>query len=148
MTGFVAATGQPYLCMDTTDDPHFIEGSAGARSSMTVPILFHDQVIGTFNVESPHVHAFGPEDLQFTELFARELARSLNTLNLLHAQEQFAAAGVIDNVNRDIAMPADDLLALVSSMIERLGDSPDLVDSLRRVLGDAQDQTGGSARWR
>jgi two-component system, sensor histidine kinase SagS len=138
VTGFVAATGQPYLCVDTTNDPHYIEGSAGARSSMTVPILFHDQVIGTFNVESPQVNAFGPEDLQFTELFARELARSLHTLNLLNAQEQFAVAGVIESVNRDIAMPADDLLAVVSSLIDQFGEKPELIGALRRVLTDAR----------
>lgn len=138
VTGFVAATGQAYLCMDTTHDPHFIEGSAGARSSMTVPILFHDEVIGTFNVESPQINAFGPEDLQFTELFARELAHSLHTLNLLNAQEQYAAAGVIENVNRDIAMPADDLLAVVSGLIDQLGERPELVDALRRVLTDTR----------
>src|SRR5262245_9141076 len=138
VTGFVAATGEPYLCADTARDPHFIEGSAGARSSMTVPILYHDEMIGTFNVESPQPNAFGTEDLQFTELFARELARSLHTLNLLNAQEQFAAAGVIEHVNRDIALPADDLLSVASALIEKLADRPDVVDQLRRVLGDAR----------
>jgi CheY-like chemotaxis protein len=138
VTGFVAATGQPYLCADTTSDPHFIEGSAGARSSMTVPIIYHDEVIGTFNVESPQPNAFGPEDLQFTELFARELARSLHTLNLLNAQEQFTVTGVIEHVNRDIALPADDLLAVVSGLIDQLGDRPDCVAALRRVLADAR----------
>lgn len=138
VTGFVAATGRSYLCTDTTSDPHFIEGSAGAKSSMTVPIVFHDQVIGTFNVESPQVNAFAPEDLQFTELFARELARCLHTLNLLNAQEQYAAAGVIENVNRDIALPADDLLAVASGLIDKLGDRPELIDSLRRVLTNAR----------
>jgi len=138
VTGYVAATGEPYLCADTARDPHFIEGSAGARSSMTVPILYHDEVIGTFNVESPQPNAFGPEDLQFTELFARELARSLHTLNLLDAQEQCAAAGVIDNVNRDIALPADELLAVASGLIDKLGDRPDMVDQLRRVLTNAR----------
>lgn len=138
VTGYVAATGEPYLCADTARDPHFIEGSAGARSSMTVPILYHDEVIGTFNVESPQPNAFGQEDLQFTELFARELARSLHTLNLLDAQEHFAAAGVIDNVNRDIALPADDLFAVCSGLIEKLADRPDVVDQLRRVLTSAR----------
>lgn len=138
VTGYVAATGQPYLCRDTANDPHFIKGSEGARSSMTVPIEYHGQVIGTLNVESPHVNSFGSEELQFTELFARELGRCLNTLNLLNAQEQCAAAGVIENVNREIAMPADDLLAVTSGLIEQLGDRPELVQLLRRVLADAR----------
>jgi GAF domain-containing protein/CheY-like chemotaxis protein len=138
VTGYVAATGQPYLCPDTTKDPHFIEGSVGARSSMTVPIVYQDQVIGTFNVESPEPNAFGPEDLQFTELFARELARSLHTLNLLNAQEQCAAMGTIDLVNKEIALPADDLLAVTSGLIDQLGGQPEAVALLRRVLADAR----------
>jgi two-component system, sensor histidine kinase SagS len=138
VTGYVAATGQPYLCPDTTKDPHFIEGSVGARSSMTVPIIYQDQVIGTFNVESPETNAFGPEDLQFTELFARELARSLHTLNLLNAQEQCAALGVIDLVTKEIALPADDLLAVTSGLIDQFGDKPDAVAMLRRVLTTAR----------
>jgi GAF domain-containing protein/CheY-like chemotaxis protein len=138
VTGYVAATGQPYLCPDTTKDPHFILGSVGARSSMTVPIIYQDQVIGTFNVESPEPNAFGPEDLQFTELFARELARSLHTLNLLNAQEQCAALGVIDLVNKEIALPADDLLATASGLIDQLADKPEAVALLRRVLTDAR----------
>lgn len=138
VTGLVAATAQPYLCPDTTKDPHFLQGSVGARSSMTVPIVYQDEVIGTFNVESPEPNAFGPEDLQFTELFARELARSLHTLNLLNAQEQCAALGVIELVNREIALPADDLLAVVSGLIDQLSDRPETVDLLRRVLGDAR----------
>ena len=138
VTGYVAAKGEPYLCPDTTKDPHFIEGSVGARSSMTVPIVYQDAVIGTFNVESPEPNAFGPEDLQFTELFARELARSLHTLNLLNAQEQCAALGVIDLVNKEIALPADDLLAVASGLIDQLGDNPEAVTLLRRVLADVR----------
>src|SRR5207249_1279625 len=65
VTGFVAATGKSYLCPDTATDPLYIEGAAGARSSLTVPLLLEDHVIGTFNVESPRVGAFGEEDLQF-----------------------------------------------------------------------------------
>ena len=138
VTGYVAATGQPYLCPDTTKDPHFIEGSVGARSSMTVPIIYQDQVIGTFNVESPEPNAFGPEDLQFTELFARELARSLHTLNLLNAQEQCAALGVIDLINKEIALPADALIGVASGLIDQLADQPEAVAQLRRVLADAR----------
>ena len=33
VTGFVAYTGKSYLCADTANDPHYIAGAAGARSS-------------------------------------------------------------------------------------------------------------------
>ena len=40
VTGFVAATGQSYLCPDTTKDPLYLEGAAGSRSSLTVPLIY------------------------------------------------------------------------------------------------------------
>ena len=139
VTGYVAATGASYLCQDTANDPYFIEGSPNARSSMTVPIVFQDQVIGTFNVESPHAHAFGSEDLQFAELFSRELAQTLYTLNLLSAQQNSTATQAIEAVNREIALPADELLAIASRLLDRAKEiEPDWVDSLQRINRDTR----------
>src|SRR5262245_51391418 len=119
VTGYVAATGQSYLCTDTANDPLYITGAPGARSSMTVPIIYQDEVIGTFNVESPRPNAFGSEDLQFAELFSRELGRALHTLNLLSAQLQCTATQSIEAVNREIALPVDELLALASGLLPK-----------------------------
>ena len=71
VTGFVAATGKSYLCEDTTEDPLYLEGCKGAKSSLTVPLILHDEVIGTFNVESPEPRAFTESDMQFLEIFTR-----------------------------------------------------------------------------
>ena len=57
VTGYVAASGKSYLCSDTTTDPLYLAWRQGARSSVTVPLQVGDQVIGTFNVESPQVMA-------------------------------------------------------------------------------------------
>jgi hypothetical protein len=83
VTGFVAATGKSYLCQDATCDPHYIAGAPGARSSLTVPLIAGDEVIGTFNVESPRPSAFSSRDLEFTETFSRVIAQALHTLELL-----------------------------------------------------------------
>ena len=66
VTGFVAATGKSYFCADTTKDPLYLEGCKGAKSSLTVPLMLHEQVIGTFNVES-HIggRTTGPVVTQF-----------------------------------------------------------------------------------
>ena len=37
VTGFVAATGKSYLCEDITEDPLYLPGARGAKSSLTVP---------------------------------------------------------------------------------------------------------------
>lgn len=138
VTGYVAATKKSYLCPDTANDLHYIQGSVGAKSSMTVPLIFNDELVGTFNVESPEVNAFGSEDLQFTELFSRELARALHTLNLLNAQEACAAASIVEQVNRDIALPADDLLAVSSILLEKIASQSEHQDALRRIITDLQ----------
>jgi len=138
VTGYVAATGQSYLCRDTENDSHYIKGAEGARSSMTVPLAFQDGVVGTFNVESPKPNAFGAEDLQFAELFSREIAHALHTLNLLRAQQSCTASQAIDAVNREIALPADELLALASSLLEQAGANLEQSKSLERIIADVR----------
>ena len=121
VTGFVAATGVSYLCADTDHDPHYLAGAAGARSSMTVPLKFQDEVIGTLNVESPRANGFGPDDLQFTELFSKEIAAALHTLDLLSAQQVCTAGQSIEAVNKEVALPLDEVLAGATVLLERLG---------------------------
>jgi len=139
VTGFVASTGKSYLCGDTANDPHYIAGSAGARSSLTVPLKFHDEVIGTLNVESPRVQGFGPDDLQFTELFSKEIAAALHTLDLLSAQQVCTASQSIEAVNKEIALPLDEVLAGASVLLEKLHRTdPEATDRLRRILDAAR----------
>lgn len=145
VTGYVAATGNSYLCQDTNRDSHYIEGAKGTRSSLTVPLKFHDEVIGTLNVESPRANAFGPEDLQFTELFSKEVAAALHTLDLLSAQQVCTASQSIDAVNRAIVLPIDDVLASASLLLTRQPDS-DTAGHLRRILDRARDVKESVAR--
>jgi CheY-like chemotaxis protein len=139
VTGFVAATGKSYLCPDTATDPLYIEGSAGARSSLTVPLLYQDQVIGTFNVESPRVGAFGEEDLQFVELFCREIAAALHTLELLTAEKRSTATRSVEVISREVALPVDDILAAATAVLDRyIGHDPEMGDKLRQILAGAR----------
>ena len=76
------------ICAKTRrEDPLYLEGCKGAKSSLTVPLILHDQVIGTFNVESPEPRAFTENDLMFLEIFTRDVAAALNTLELLVAEK-------------------------------------------------------------
>ncbi|WP_425614985.1 response regulator [Anatilimnocola sp. NA78] len=110
VTGFVAATGKSYLCEDTANDPLYLQGIQGAKSSLTVPLKMHGSVIGTFNVESPQPRAFTDSDLQFLEIFCRDVAMSLNTLDLLAAQRANAAQESVELIHREVALPIDAIL--------------------------------------
>ena len=139
VTGFVASTGKSYLCEDTLTDPLYIEGATGARSSMTVPLKYHDEVVGTLNVESPRVSGFGAEDLQFTELFSKEIATALHTLDLLNAQQSCTANQSLDLINREIAIPVDDVLASAAVLLQKIGTQDDEAAALlRRILMGAR----------
>ena len=139
VTGFVAATGQSYLCRDTTLDPLYLSGAAGARSSLTVPLLAHERVIGTFNVESQQPNAFGESDLQYAELFCRDIADALHTLELLSAEKSSAATQSLEAVSREVALPVDDILAAATSLLDRyVGHDPDMAVKLRQIISSAR----------
>jgi CheY-like chemotaxis protein/GAF domain-containing protein len=139
VTGFVAATGKSYNCPDTATDPLYIEGACGARSSLTVPLIVHDQVIGTFNVESPQLNAFGENDLKFAEIFSREIASTLHTLELLSAEKRSTATQSIEAIGREVALPVDEILAAATTVLDRwIGHEPEMADKLRQILVSAR----------
>jgi CheY-like chemotaxis protein/GAF domain-containing protein len=140
VTGFVAATGKSYLCEDTSKDPLYLEGCAGARSSLTVPVMLHDRVTGTLNVESPEPRAFSESDLQFLEIFARDVAMALNTLELLAAEKASTAAASVEAIHSAVALPVDDILNDAVNVMERyIGHQPDVVERLQQILRNARD---------
>ncbi len=140
VTGFVVATGKSYLCEDTANDPLYLDGLIGAKSSLTVPLMHHDQVIGSFNVESPEVGAFNENDLQFLETFSRDIAIALNTLELLGAQSANTALQSVEAIHAAVAMPIDAILNDGVSVMEKyIGHDPDVVRRLRAILKNARD---------
>jgi CheY-like chemotaxis protein/PAS domain-containing protein len=140
VTGFVAATGKSYLCEDTTNDPLYILGAADARSSLTVPLILHDQILGTFNVESPRPGAFNENDLQFLELFSREVAVALNTLELLVAEKMTTATESTEMILREVANPVDEVLNDAAWIIERyIGHDPNVAQRLQDILKHTRD---------
>ncbi|HZY83216.1 MAG TPA: response regulator, partial [Gemmataceae bacterium] len=139
VTGYVAATGRSHACPDTAADPLYLPGAPGARSSLTVPLRFQDRVVGTFNVESPRPNAFGEEDLQFAEIFGHEVAAALNTLELLSAEESSTATESIEAVNREVALPVDDILGAATAMLERyIGHDPEMANKIRQIIAGAR----------
>jgi two-component system, sensor histidine kinase SagS len=139
VTGYVAATGQTYVCNDTANDPHYIEGSQGARSSVTIALRDADEVIGTFNVESPQLHAFNSQDVQFAEIFCRELASALHTLDLLLVETQALAEQSIEAINHAVSIPVDEILTGATSLLSGwIGHDDEMAETLRKILANAR----------
>jgi two-component system, sensor histidine kinase SagS len=138
VTGFVAATGKSYLCEDTAHDPLYLTGVTGAKSSLTVPLKLHNEVIGTFNVESPQPHAFTDSDLQFLKVFCRDVAMSLNTLQLLVAQQLNASQESVARIHSQVALPIDEIVADATFIDEEAKNlDPDTRARLKKILDNA-----------
>jgi CheY-like chemotaxis protein/PAS domain-containing protein len=135
VTGFVAATGKSYLCRDTSSDVLYLQGAVGACSSLTVPLLHHDRVLGTFNVESTKPNAFSEQDQQFLELFCRDLAVALNTLELLVFERATTASESSIVLLRDAAKPVDEILNDIAWLQTKyVGFDPEAASRLQRML--------------
>ncbi len=140
VTGFVAATGKTYVCTDTTKDPRYIEGAAGSRSSLTVPLTIHGTVIGTLNVESPQPVAFDERDQQFIEIYGRNIAAAINTLELLQAEKVTTARTQVEAINRELALPLDDIITDATTVLDRYaGHDEDIISRLRHLLYRARE---------
>ena len=139
VTGLVAATGKTYVCRDTATDPHYIEGSSGARVSLTIALRDGDQILGTFNVESPNTQGFSLQDVQFAEIFCRELASALHTLDLLVVEGRATASKSIEAVNNAVVIPVDEILTSATSLLDRyIGHDDEMAETLKKILSNAR----------
>ncbi len=135
--GYVAQHGRSYICPSATDDPRYLPGLDDAASSLTVPLRLHDQVIGIFNVESDRSAAFGEDDRQILEIFARYVAMSLHILELLVTERSTTTGKLGSDVMAEITAPLNDILTEVGSLIEDYIGHDDLRHRLNKISNNA-----------
>ncbi len=135
ISGYVAATGQSYICPDISADPLYLPGIPHAASSLTVPLRLIDHIVGVLNVESDRPAAFSDQDRQFAEILGRYVAVALHTLRLLAVERSEAAGQVSSDVAAGLMEPLDRIVAEVSRLIDERNSDADLRERLRTVLG-------------
>lgn len=130
ISGYVAATGRSYICHDTEKDPRYVLGLTHCKSSLTVPLMMFDKVIGVYNIESVNVGAFDEDDRQFAEIFARYVALALHILDLLVVERYTTSGQITDTVLQQVTTPLNDILSEAESLKEEyIGD-----DTMRHRL--------------
>ncbi len=138
ISGYVAATGRSYLCPDVTKDRRYVAGLTNARSSLTVPLLLHDKVIGVFNVESEKPNAFTEEDRQFAEMFATHIALALHILDLLVMERCATGETVTGTVAGELSEPLADILSVTERLKAAAAGDENVRRSLDRIMGDVE----------
>jgi two-component system, sensor histidine kinase SagS len=74
------------------------------------------------------------------QIFARDVAVALNTLELLVAQKNNAAQQSCEAIHSAVALPVDQILNDAVNVIEKIADqSPEIVQRLHNILTNARD---------
>lgn len=131
ISGHVATSGQSYICGDVATDPLYRPGLESARSSLTVPLLMQERVIGVMNIESLEADRFNDEDRLLAELYGRYLAQALNTFELLLSERTATRESFAATLGGEIKRPLEEIAGHASALRDRVS-----ADSEARTLLD------------
>jgi CheY-like chemotaxis protein len=134
ISGYVAATGQSYICPDITQDPLYLPGLECARSSLTVPLRLSERVVGVLNVESDQPAAFTAEDRQVAEIFARYIAVALQLLKLLVVERSETTGQLAADVRAELAQPLNDIVAEATHLLQGSPGSEEIQRRLHAII--------------
>mgnify|MGYP002848900067 CR=1 FL=1 len=134
ISGFVAATGKSYICSDVRNEPRYSEGLDNARSSLTVPLLLQNEVIGVFNIESDSIGVFTDADRVMAERLAIYIAHVLHLLDLLVVERVTTSERVARTISSELEQP----LAELQQLAGELGQTghEECSARLQRILGE------------
>ena len=144
ISGRVAADGEPYLCVDAATDPLYVAGLEGGRSSMTVPLLLNDKVVGVLNVESRQEARFDDEDLLCLELFGRYVAMALNILDMLVVERYTTNQRVSGALRDEIAAPVNSIRDAVDALKKDPDVPPQAIADLERAIATVENRVRGA----
>ena len=78
--------------------------------------------------------------MQFLEIYSRDVANALNTLELLVAQQANTAQASVEAIHREVALPVDRILNDAAHIIEEyIGHNPAVVERLQSIRDNARD---------
>ncbi len=137
IVGHVASRGRSYICPDASKDARYLPGIEGAQSSLTVPLMLQERVVGVANFENTRLAAFTEDDRQFAEIFARYITLALHLLELLVSERQTTTGQFGSNVMSEITAPLNDILTDVENLVEDYIGHDDLRHRLRAISANA-----------
>lgn len=79
IVGYVAATGEPRIALDTGQDVVYFNNPLlpNTRSELGLPLVVNNQIIGVLDVQSEQPEAFTQEDIATLQIMADQLALAI-----------------------------------------------------------------------
>jgi len=134
ISGWVAATGRSYICRDCINDPRYMGGLEGARSSLTTPLRLHDRVIGVLNVESDQTEQFDDEGRLLLELYGRYVAMAVNILDMLIVERYTTNRRLSNNVIAELETPVRRIENEAEELLKTYVGDVRMVEGLERIM--------------
>jgi CheY-like chemotaxis protein/putative methionine-R-sulfoxide reductase with GAF domain len=133
-SGYVASTGQSYICADVTKDKLYVPGLEHACSSLTVPLRLVDRIVGVLNVESDQPAKFTAEDRQFAEILGRYIAVALHLLKLLVVERGEITDQLAADVRAELAQPLNEIVSHTTRLLQNSPSPAETQLRLRAIL--------------
>ncbi|MGA9055416.1 MAG: diguanylate cyclase [Terriglobia bacterium] len=77
LSGVAAETGDPVLANSVAREPIYTALDIQVRSGLSLPLRYHDELLGVLSFESYREHAFAPQDVLTLQALADQLANAL-----------------------------------------------------------------------
>jgi GAF domain-containing protein len=78
LSGVAAKTGDPGLANSVAREPKYIALHPRVRSGLSLPLRYHDELLGVLSLESYREHAFAPQDVLTLQALADQVAIALS----------------------------------------------------------------------
>ncbi len=144
ITSWVVEQGRPLLFNDNANDvqlPDDVPMTAiDIQSSMVIPLRVKGQIVGTWNIGSRQMRAYGPEEMVIAQSMADQLAIAIENARL-YEQVQHQSAELEQRV-ADRTQELSTLYEVTAIASESLDLQMTLVLSLAHVLAALQCQAG------
>jgi len=145
ISGWVAARGESYNCMDVKADPLYREGLDDAASSLTVPLRMHDEIIGVFNIESNSPGNFDTRDQELAELFGEYVAIAMHMLDLLVVERYTVSEQAARNLLADLDNPLEEITEVTRQLVDDQGADSSLTSRLSAAVASMRTRIEASA---
>lgn len=135
ITGYVALTGEPYLCHDVREDPHYIESFPDVRSEAAVPFFDAEgRVRGVLNVESVELSAFDQKHIARLATLANSVAAALAFEEFRKRERLLVQIGMDLAAMNEIGPLARRVVEVASEALRCEGCSVFLLDDVNQLL--------------
>jgi sigma-B regulation protein RsbU (phosphoserine phosphatase) len=125
ITGTAAATGQPVLVPDVSQDPRYLNALDSVRSEIAVPLIWNGRTVGVLDIQSRELNSFTREQQQILALLAGRIAGAIENARLFEStRRQADTLLVLNEVAREASsiLDVEELLRRAADLIKRVID--------------------------